>query len=192
MWRIRNPNREAMWLSIVCEILFAFSWLVDQLPKLNPVNRETDLTVLKELFKSPNIHNPRADLPGIEVFVSIADAEEPPSVTDNTILAVDYPVEKLACYLSDDGGSIATFKAMAVASRFVRIWVPFCRKYTIDPRNPEAYFGQKDLLKYQKNPNFVRDMRTVKRLYAEFKVEINSLSDKIRQRSDAYNVRSEA
>ncbi|KAL9675026.1 hypothetical protein QQ045_003225 [Rhodiola kirilowii] len=201
-WRIRNPNPDAMWLSIasiVCEVWFAFSWLVDQLPKLCPVNRETDLTLLKELFETPNMNNPRglSDLPGIDVFVSTADAEkEPPLVTANTILsilAVDYPVEKVACYLSDDGGSITTFEAMAVAARFARIWVPFCRKHQIEPRNPEAYFGQKkDLLKNQKKPNFVRDMRTVKRLYAEFKVEINGLPDKIRQRSDAYNVRTEA
>uniref|UniRef100_A0A7N0TTC7 Uncharacterized protein n=1 Tax=Kalanchoe fedtschenkoi TaxID=63787 RepID=A0A7N0TTC7_KALFE len=201
-WRIRHPNPDAMWLSIasiVCEVWFAFSWLLDQLPKLCPVNRETDMTLLKELFETPNMNNPRglSDLPGIDVFVSTADPEkEPPLVTANTILsilAVDYPVEKLACYLSDDGGSIMTFEAMAVAARFAKIWVPFCRKHQIEPRNPEAYFGQKrDLLKNQVKRDFVRDMRTVKRLYAEFKVEINGLPDKIRQRSDAYNVTAEA
>jgi 1,4-beta-D-xylan synthase len=85
-------------MSTVCELWFAFSWLLDQLPKLCPVNRVTDLSVLKERFESPNLRNPkgRSDLPGIDIFVSTADPEkEPPLVTANTILsilAVDYPV----------------------------------------------------------------------------------------------------
>ena len=48
-WRIKHQNTDAVWLwgmSVVCEIWFAFSWLLDQLPKLCPVNRSTDLNVL--------------------------------------------------------------------------------------------------------------------------------------------------
>ncbi|KAJ9187827.1 hypothetical protein P3X46_003243 [Hevea brasiliensis] len=200
-WRIRHPNREAMWLwgmSITCETWFAISWLLDQLPKLCPVNRVTDLSVLKDRFESPNLRNPkgRSDLPGIDVFVSTADPEkEPPLVTANTILsilAVDYPVEKLACYLSDDGGSLLTFEALAETASFARIWVPFCRKHNIEPRNPEAYFGQKrDFLKNKVRLDFVRERRRVKREYDEFKVRINSLPESIRRRSDAYNAHEE-
>ncbi|KAK4273248.1 hypothetical protein QN277_021688 [Acacia crassicarpa] len=200
-WRIRHPNQEAMWLwgmSITCELWFSFSWLLDQLPKLCPVNRVTDLSVLKERFESPNLRNPkgRSDLPGIDVFVSTADPEkEPPLVTSNTILsilAVDYPVEKLACYLSDDGGSLLTFEALAQTASFARIWVPFCRKHQIEPRNPEAYFGQKgDFLKNKVRLDFVRERRKVKREYDEFKVRINSLPESIRRRSDAYNAHEE-
>ncbi|GAU11266.1 hypothetical protein TSUD_342570 [Trifolium subterraneum] len=50
-WRVRHRNHEAMWLwgmSVTCELWFAFSWILDQLPKLCPVNRVTDLSVLKE------------------------------------------------------------------------------------------------------------------------------------------------
>ncbi|KAL3648084.1 Cellulose synthase-like protein D5 [Castilleja foliolosa] len=202
-WRIMHPNHEAMWLwlmSVICEIWFAFSWLLDQLPKLCPVKRITDLTVLKERFDSsePNLRNPRkfSDLPGIDVFVSTADADkEPPLVTANTILsilAVDYPVEKVSCYLSDDGGSLVTFEALAEAASFARTWVPFCRKHKIEPRNPEAYFGQKrDPLKNKVRVDFVRDRRRVKREYDEFKVRINALPDSIRRRSDAYNAQAE-
>ncbi|KAK7396931.1 hypothetical protein VNO78_18094 [Psophocarpus tetragonolobus] len=196
-WRLRHPNHEAIWLwamSITCELWFAFSWLLDQLPKLCPVNRVTDLSVLKERFESPNLRNPkgRSDLPGIDVFVSTADPEkEPPLVTANTILsilAVDYPVEKVACYLSDDGGALLTFEALAETASFARIWVPFCRKHSIEPRNPEAYFGQKrDFLKNKVRLDFVRERRRVKREYDEFKVRINSLPESIRRRSDAYN-----
>nr|XP_016457601.1 PREDICTED: cellulose synthase-like protein D5 [Nicotiana tabacum] len=202
-WRISHPNHDAMWLwilSVVCEVWFAISWLLDQLPKLCPVKRITDLSVLKERFESsgPNLRNPKglSDLPGIDVFVSTADAEkEPPLVTANTILsilAVDYPVEKVACYLSDDGGSLVTFEALAEAASFARIWVPFCKKHNIEPRNPEAYFGQKrDPLKNKVKLDFVRDRRRVKREYDEFKVRINALPESIRRRSDAYNTQQE-
>ncbi|KAL3630858.1 hypothetical protein CASFOL_023842 [Castilleja foliolosa] len=47
------------------------------------------------------------------MFVSRADPEkEPPLVTSNTILAAEYPVEKLVCYVSDDGGGLLTFEAI--------------------------------------------------------------------------------
>ncbi|CAJ2631962.1 unnamed protein product [Trifolium pratense] len=200
-WRVRHRNHEAMWLwgmSVTCELWFAFSWILDQLPKLCPVNRVTDLSVLKERFESPHLRNPkgRSDLPGIDIFVSTADPEkEPPLVTANTILsilAVDYPVEKVACYLSDDGGALLTFEALAETASFARVWVPFCRKHKIEPRNPEAYFGQKrDFLKNKVRLDFVRERRRVKREYDEFKVRINSLPESIRRRSDAYNAHEE-
>ncbi|XP_027108832.2 cellulose synthase-like protein D3 [Coffea eugenioides] len=200
-WRINHPNKDAIWLwamSVVCEIWFAFSWILDQLPKLCPVNRATDLNVLKEKFETPTQINPtgKSDLPGIDVFVSTADPEkEPPLVTANTILSIlaaDYPVEKLACYVSDDGGALLTFEAMAEAASFANIWVPFCRKHDIQPRNPESYFNmKKDPYKKKVRPDFVKDRRRVKREYGEFKVRINGLPNSIRRRSDACHAREE-
>ncbi|RVW41791.1 Cellulose synthase-like protein D3 [Vitis vinifera] len=129
-------------------------------------------------------------------FVSTADPEkEPPLVTANTILSIlaaDYPVEKLACYVSDDGGALLTFEAMAEAASFANTWVPFCRKHDIEPRNPETYFNLKrDPYKNKVRPDFVKDRRRVKREYDEFKVRINGLPDSIRRRSDAYHAREE-
>ncbi|GAA0140599.1 DNA-binding transcription factor [Lithospermum erythrorhizon] len=200
-WRISHPNEDARWLwlmSIICEIWFAFSWLLDQLPKLAPVNRATDLNVLKEKFETPNATNPtgKSDLPGVDIFVSTADPEkEPPLVTANTILSIlaaDYPVEKLSCYVSDDGGALLTFEAMAEAASFANLWVPFCRKHDIEPRNPESYFSMKrDPYKNKVRSDFVKDRRRVKREYDEFKVRTNGLPDSIRRRSDAYNAREE-
>uniref|UniRef100_A0A5B7B9I2 Putative cellulose synthase-like protein D1 n=1 Tax=Davidia involucrata TaxID=16924 RepID=A0A5B7B9I2_DAVIN len=200
-WRIRNPNPEAMWLwgiSIVCEIWFGFSWILDILPKLNPINRATDLAALKEKFESPSPSNPhgRSDLPGVDVFISTADPEkEPPLVTANTILsilAVEYPVEKVSIYISDDGGAILTFEAMAEAVNFGQVWVPFCRKHNIEPRNPDSYFNQKtDPTKNKKRPDFVKDRRWIKREYDEFKVKINGLPEAIRKRCDMYNSKEE-
>ncbi|KAL9270362.1 Cellulose synthase-like protein [Drosera capensis] len=196
-WRIRHPNYDAMWLwaiSVCCELWFAFSWCLDQFPRLNPVSRVTDLDLLQEKFDTPPADGTKggSDLPGVDIFVSTADPEkEPPLVTANTILsilAVDYPVEKLACYVSDDGGSLLTFEAIAEAATFAKMWVPFCRKHEIEPRNPEAYFSLKsDPLKGKVEKDFVKERRRMKREYDEFKVRINGLSDSIRRRSEAYN-----
>ena len=83
-------------------------------------------------------------LPGVDIFVCTADPViEPPVMVINTVLSVmayDYPPEKLSVYLSDDGGSDLTFYAMLEASRFSKIWLPFCKKFKIEPRSPEAYF----------------------------------------------------
>ncbi|XP_030466351.1 cellulose synthase-like protein D2 [Syzygium oleosum] len=200
-WRVMHPNDDALWLwgmSVVCEIWFAFSWLLDQLPKLCPIDRVTDLDVLKRKFETPNQGNPtgRSDLPGIDIFVSTADPDkEPPLVTANTILSIlaaDYPVEKLSCYVSDDGGALLTFEAMAEAASFANLWVPFCRKHDIEPRNPDSYFNlTRDPYKNKVRPDFVRDRRRIKREYDEFKVRINGLGDSIRRRSEAFNAREE-
>ncbi|KAL9258680.1 Cellulose synthase-like protein [Drosera capensis] len=201
IWRVQHPNEDAVWLwlmSVTCEIWFAFSWILDQIPKLCPINRTTDLEALHEKFELPSPSNPtaRSDLPGVDLFVSTADPEkEPPLVTANTILsilAVDYPVEKVSCYVSDDGGALLTFEAMAEAASFAELWVPFCRKHDIEPRNPETYFTLKgDPTKGKVRGDFVKDRRKMKREYDEFKVRINGLGDSIRRRSDAFNAREE-
>lgn len=92
--------------------------------------------------------------------------KEPPLITANTvlsILAVDYPVDKVACYVSDDGAAMLTFEALSETSEFARKWVPFCKKYNIEPRAPEWYFSQKmDYLKNKVHPAFVRERRAMK------------------------------
>ncbi|XP_052190321.1 LOW QUALITY PROTEIN: cellulose synthase-like protein D1 [Diospyros lotus] len=201
IWRIRNPNEDALWLwgmSIVCECWFAFSWLLDILPKFNPINRQTDLAALRDKFETPSTTNPRgrSDLPGVDVFISTADPEkEPPLVTANTILsilAVEYPVEKVSVYISDDGGAILNFEAMAEAVKFAEMWVPFCRKHNIEPRNPDSYFNVKtDPTKNKKRPDFVKDRRWIKREYDEFKVRINGLPEAIKKRCEKHNSKEE-
>ncbi|KAF7821973.1 cellulose synthase A catalytic subunit 2 [UDP-forming]-like isoform X1 [Senna tora] len=121
-----------------------------------------------------------SELAGIDIFVSTVDPmKEPPLITANTvlsILAVDYPVEKVACYVSDDGAAMLTFEALSETSEFARKWVPFCKKFNIEPRAPEWYFAQKvDYLKDKVDATFVRERRAIKRDYEEFKVRINAL-----------------
>lgn len=85
------------------------------------------------------------ELPCVDIFVCTADPKiEPPMLVINTVLSVmayDYPPEKLAVYLSDDAGSDLTFYALLEASRFAKHWLPYCKKFGVEPRSPQAYFS---------------------------------------------------
>ncbi|GMH30647.1 hypothetical protein Nepgr_032490 [Nepenthes gracilis] len=179
-YRITNPvsNAFALWLlSVICEIWFAISWILDQFPKWAPINRETYLDRLALRYDH---EGEPSQLAAIDIFVSTVDPmKEPPLVTANTvlsILAVDYPVDKVSCYVSDDGAAMLTFEALSETAEFAKLWVPFCKKYNIEPRAPEFYFALKiDYLKDKIHPSFVKDRRAMKREYEEFKVRVNAL-----------------
>jgi hypothetical protein len=58
-WRVINPNEDAfgLWVtSVICEIWIGLAWLVDQGPRLAPVNRETFLDRLT-LKSAPPPHS---------------------------------------------------------------------------------------------------------------------------------------
>ncbi|EXB36918.1 Isoxaben-resistant protein 2 [Morus notabilis] len=179
-YRLLHPVKDAygLWLtSVICEIWFGVSWILDQFPKWYPIQRETYLDRLSLRYEK---EGKPSELASIDVFVSTVDPmKEPPLITANTvlsILAVDYPVDKVACYVSDDGAAMLTFEALSETSEFARKWVPFCKKFNIEPRAPEWYFSQKmDYLKNKVHPAFVRERRAMKREYEEFKVRINVL-----------------
>uniref|UniRef100_A0A164VEU1 Cellulose synthase n=1 Tax=Daucus carota subsp. sativus TaxID=79200 RepID=A0A164VEU1_DAUCS len=179
-YRLTNPVKNAypLWLlSVICEIWFAVSWILDQFPKWLPVNRETYLDRLALRYDR---EGEPSQLAAVDIFVSTVDPlKEPPLVTANTvlsILAVDYPVDKVSCYVSDDGAAMLTFEALSETSEFARKWVPFSKKYNIEPRAPEWYFSQKiDYLKDKIQTSFVKERRAMKREYEEFKVRINGL-----------------
>ncbi|KAL8459237.1 hypothetical protein ACS0TY_036639 [Phlomoides rotata] len=179
-YRIRHPVNDAygLWLtSIICEIWFAVSWIFDQFPKWCPIERETYLDRLSLRYEK---EGKPSELAPVDVYVSTVDPlKEPPLITANTvlsILAVDYPIDKVACYVSDDGAAMLTFEALSETSEFARKWVPFCKKFQIEPRAPEWYFAQKvDYLRNKVEPSFVRERRAMKREYEEFKVRINGL-----------------
>ena len=48
--------------------------------------------------------------------------------------------QSLSIYLSDDGCSNLTFYAMLEDSHFSKIWLPFCKKFRVEPRSLKAYF----------------------------------------------------
>ncbi|KAK1567396.1 hypothetical protein Q3G72_011643 [Acer saccharum] len=75
-------------------------------------------------------HRQAVDLPRVDTLVTTANPMlEPPIITVNIVLslmAVDYPAHKLACYVPDDGCSPLTFYSLVEASK---LWVPFCNKF---------------------------------------------------------------
>ncbi|KAF5462298.1 hypothetical protein F2P56_018318 [Juglans regia] len=179
-YRVLNPVKDAyaLWLiSVICEIWFGISWILDQFPKWLPIDRETYLDRLSLRYEK---EGQPSQLSPVDIFVSTVDPlKEPPLVTANTvlsILAVDYPIDKISCYVSDDGAAMLTFEALSETSEFAKKWVPFCKKFNIEPRAPEWYFAQKmDYLKDKVLASFVKERRAMKREYEEFKVRINAL-----------------
>ncbi|CAL9219049.1 unnamed protein product [Arabidopsis halleri] len=129
-----------IWLvMLIVEIWFGFYWVVTQSSRWNPVWRFTFSDRLSRRYGN--------DLPKLDVFVCTADPViEPPLLVVNTVLSVaalDYPAEKLAVYLSDDGGSELTFYALTEAAEFAKTWVPFCKRFNVEPTSPAAYLSSK-------------------------------------------------
>jgi len=98
--------------------------------------------------------------------ITVDPLKEPPLVTANSvlsILAMDYPAEKVSCYVSDDGAAMLTFEALSETCEFAKKWVPFCKKFSIEPRAPEWYFGEKiNYLNDKVHPSFVKERRAMK------------------------------
>lgn len=125
------------WLVLfMADIWFTFYWILTQVLRWNCIYRYP--------FKDRLSNRYENDLPKVDIFVCTADPViEPPLLVVNTVLSVlayDYPPEKLSIYLSDDGGSILTFYALFEASIFSKSWLPYCKRYNVEPRSPAAYF----------------------------------------------------
>ncbi|XP_048434118.1 cellulose synthase-like protein H1 isoform X4 [Pyrus x bretschneideri] len=127
------------WLiAFLCELSFTLNWVITISNKWNIVEYKT---YPDRLLQRVSKH----ELPPVDMFVTTANSElEPPIITINTVLsllAVDYPTNKLACYVSDDGCSPLTFYSLSEASKFAKLWVPFCKKYNVQVRAPFRYFS---------------------------------------------------
>ncbi|KAF8396418.1 hypothetical protein HHK36_018037 [Tetracentron sinense] len=106
---------------------------------------------------------------------------EPPIITVNTVLsllAVDYPAHKLACYVSDDAGSPLTFYSLVEAAKFAKLWVPFCKKYDIPVRAPFQYFSIDLNSSSDVSSNFLRDWREMKDEYEQLSRRIEEAIQK--------------
>lgn len=110
--------------------------------------------------------NRNLELPSLDMFVTTADPMlEPPIITVNTVislLAVDYPANKLACYVSDDAASPLTFYCLVEASKFAKLWVPFCKKYNVQVRAPFRYFYDNTLFNRTGNSEFEEEWKKMK------------------------------
>ncbi|KAK8507546.1 hypothetical protein V6N12_072801 [Hibiscus sabdariffa] len=159
------------WIGLfLCELWFSFYWFLTVICRWNPVYRFPYKNRLSQRYK-------KETLPGVDIFVCTADpSAEPPLMVMNTVLSVmayDYPPEKLNIYLSDDGASDFTFYAMLEASSFSKQWLPFCRKFKVEPRSPEAYF-KTAIEPDNHDPVKLKHWLSIKKLYEETKMRIET------------------
>lgn len=118
----------------------------------------------------------QSQLADIDVFINTVDPKkEDTLLTANavlSVLAVDYPTDRVSLYVSDDGAAMLTFEALSETSLFAKKWVPFCKKFNIEPRAPEWYFSKKiNYLKGEIDPAFVGERRAMKVSYT-FKLNL--------------------
>ncbi|XP_051128135.1 cellulose synthase-like protein G2 [Andrographis paniculata] len=159
-------------LMFTAEAILAFIWFLNQPSRWTPIVRKAFPERLAGDEK----------LPSVDVFVCTADPSKEPSLkVMNTVIsamALDYPPEKLNVYISDDGGSAVTLRAAEQAWIFAKIWIPFCRKYEVKKRCPEAYF-----LKAKKvngngkvySSEFILEKKEIQERYLEFKSRISEI-----------------
>ncbi|ESW18652.1 hypothetical protein PHAVU_006G058700 [Phaseolus vulgaris] len=157
------------WLGMLgAELWFGFYWLLTQAFRWNLVFRQPFRNRLTQRYEKK--------LPGVDIFVCTADPDiEPPMMVINTVLSVmsyDYPTEKLNVYLSDDAGSQITFYALLEASNFAKYWIPFSKRFKVEPRSPAAYFKSIDSSGYSSDSDQVKELTTIKKLYHEMKRHI--------------------
>ncbi|KAL2328374.1 hypothetical protein Fmac_021801 [Flemingia macrophylla] len=156
-------------LAFFCESWFTFSWFLTLATQWNPAVIKTYPGLLLQSVK---------ELPAVDLFVTTADPVlEPPIITVNTVLsllALDYPSHKLACYVSDDGCSPLNFYALQEASEFAKFWVPFCKKYDVQVRAPLRYFFHKPKFS---TPEFNQEWLQMKDMYNHLshKIELDEL-----------------
>ncbi|XP_004287960.1 PREDICTED: cellulose synthase-like protein H1 [Fragaria vesca subsp. vesca] len=173
VYRLLSFNKHGLswFIALLCELWFTFSWVITMNNKWNMVNHKPYPDRLLQRV-------PKDELPAVDLFVTTADSElEPPIITINTVLsllAVDYPTNKLACYVSDDGCSPITFYSLMEASKFAKIWVPFCKKYNVQVRAPSRYFTNNSTLSGNNNSSM-----EFKQEWKRLKDEYEKLSRKI-------------
>ncbi|TXG50718.1 hypothetical protein EZV62_023242 [Acer yangbiense] len=146
---------------LVADMVLAFMWSTTQSFRMCPVHRREYPENLKKVTE-------RDKFPGPDVFICTADPnKEPPMGVVNTALSVmayDYPTEKISAYISDDGGSAFTLFAFMEAAKFASHWLPFCRKKDVMERNPDAYFAS--------NHSWNSETEKIKMMYKSMKMRV--------------------
>ncbi|KAL6204114.1 hypothetical protein ACLB2K_021383 [Fragaria x ananassa] len=160
-------------LLFAAELWFSFYWVITQALRWSRTFRHTFKDRLSERYEN--------ELPGVDIFVCTADPIiEPPMMVMNTVLSVmsyDYPPEKLSVYLSDDGGSEFTYYAFVEAAEFAKYWIPYCKKYSVEPRSPFAYFVSIDsdaVDDESQNQKKAADLALIKKLYEDMATKVEN------------------
>ncbi|KAI3915732.1 hypothetical protein MKW92_022087 [Papaver armeniacum] len=128
-------------LLLIADLVLTFMWVISQAFRWCPVRRKEYPENLSKLVKEE-------DLPALDVFICTADPyKEPPMEVVNTalsVLAFDYPSDKISVFVSDDGGSQMTLFALMQGAKFAKYWLPFCRKHNLSKRCPKVVLNQHD------------------------------------------------
>ncbi|XP_050226230.1 cellulose synthase-like protein G3 [Mercurialis annua] len=153
---------------LISDLVLAFMWINTQALRIYPVHRQQFPENLKKLME-------KSEYPGLDVFICTADPyKEPPISLVNTALSVmayDYPTEKISVYVSDDGGSSLTLFALMEAAKFAAHWLPFCDKEKIIDRSPEAFFQSKQSY-------FSPELDKLKDMYESMKFKIEHVLER--------------
>ncbi|KAL9991764.1 putative cellulose synthase (UDP-forming) [Helianthus debilis subsp. tardiflorus] len=152
---------------LISDLILAFMWATTTSFRLRPILRQVYPENLEKVLH-------KQDFPAIDIFICTADPyKEPPINVVNTalsLMAYDYPPEKMSVYVSDDGGSELTLFAFMEAAKFAEIWLPFCRDSNIMDRRPEAYFNS--------NNHGKLDELEIKAIYESMKKRIKSVVER--------------
>ncbi|KAK4405837.1 Cellulose synthase-like protein G1 [Sesamum angolense] len=140
-------------LVFISELLFTFLWVLHQAFRWRPVTR----TVYPDRLPGG------VKFPPVDVFICTADPSKEPSLgVMNTVIsamALDYPPDKLAVYLSDDGA---------------------LTKYELKTRCPGAYFSAEESPdgRFISCSEFMAEKKEIEKKYGEFKesLEKNSVN----------------
>lgn len=158
------------WIGMfAAELWFGLYWILTQSVRWSPTYRRTFKQRLSQRYEN--------ELPAVDIFVCTADPViEPPMMVISTVLSVmayNYPPEKLSVYLSDDGGSELTFFALTQAAVFSRHWLPYCRNYNVEPTSPASYFKSAS---HPSDTKHRQDFTVVQRLFEEMKNRIENVT----------------
>ncbi|XP_071918402.1 cellulose synthase-like protein G3 [Coffea arabica] len=152
---------------LIADLFLFFMWSTTQCFRMNPLVRKVFPENLEKVVS-------RESFPALDIFICTADPyKEPPLTVINTALSVmayDYPTQKISVYVSDDGGSQLTLFAFLEAAKFGRHWLPFCRENSIMERCPDAYFSS----------NYSANSKTqhIKMMYEKMKLRVESAAAK--------------
>ncbi|KAJ4813297.1 Cellulose synthase-like protein [Rhynchospora pubera] len=146
-------------------------WLLIQGFRYRPVSR----SVFPERLPDDNT------LPALDIFIMTADPDKEPTIevmnTVLSVMAIDYPSEKLHIYLSDDAGADVTLCASKEAYSLARYWVPFCKRFGIAVRCPEVFFNDSKIDQQDSDKEFSQERQKIKVMYDTFKEKIKKLKE---------------
>ncbi|KAH6820044.1 cellulose synthase like G3 [Perilla frutescens var. hirtella] len=154
---------------LAADLILAFMWLNSQAFRFNPIESHPFPENLQQLLRLPE------DFPALDVFICTADAsKEPPltvAATALSVMAYEYPTEKLSIYVSDDGASELTLFALMEAAEFGKEWLPFCKANRVMDRCPESYFGSGYV-------SFSEETEKIKEKYEYMKTRVEDVVEK--------------